>query len=526
MNRNELPDRAFATASRLLRHHTAEVQNGEAHATVDVEKLALCLELVDTLPTKEQETARAHLMEHVCAIVGKADKAEATSLFDKIYKEQNITFFRASMSTIQERPPIFGPAKGSAKFLFNAISGELFYSIEHSELSTAEVAAHIHKGLSGTRTDEAEIVIPLPLGQLKEGSVILTDEQAAMLTSGHLLVNIHSSEYPLGEIRGQVFPVFPDGKSINTRVDSDDLTQQNEEKEKTEEEIEAHAGQEDLSPTPLTDKRPQMEPGQGGGAPAGDSTEVSGQETKKPEAQQEPDDQTAERGNVEGNSEDSTLGEILAGVSRATHAIGERFLRRSKEQKVKNLNKPNPSDLAASVMAANSHLENGVGVTPLVEANLTDPSNAILKMELELLDTPDKLAAFATPTSEQQEARKNVILTATFQKIGDKVVKMEGDFVDPKVEKANKMIPATANFLYEDGKFLGMKAKIKEVVKLSTRERIVIEMESDNDDGFVFGLWMDIHRDSDGAIRNIEMLDNYVPAEFIKDFAGFLTALK
>ncbi|MCK5610126.1 CHRD domain-containing protein [Candidatus Pacearchaeota archaeon] len=537
MNRNELPDRAFATTNRLLRHHTAEVQDGAAHATVDIDKLALCLELVSTLPVQDQEAARAHLMDHVCAIAGKLDKAEASSLLDKIRQEQNILFFRASMSTVQEKPSIFGPANGTARFLFNALSGELFYSIDHNELSAAETAANIHKGLSSTRTDEAEVVLSLPLGNIKEGSIKLDDEQAKMLVEGHLLVNIHSAEYPLGEIRGQVLPIFPDGKSINTHtaeaametdlkseVDPKPIVAELE--EETEDE-KTEAGQEDLAPSPLTDKRPQIEPGQGGGTSAGDPKKIPGQETQKPEAQQEPDDQTAERGNVEASEDDSTFGEILASVSRATNAIGERFLRRGKQNKAEQLTKPSPSDLAASIMASNAHLDSSSErATPLMEANLTDSSNAILKMELELLDSPEKLAAFATPTAAQQEARKNVILTATFQKVGDKVIKMDGDFTDPEVIKADKILPTIANSLFEDGKFLGMTAKIKEVINRGTTERIVLMMESEDEGSFTFGLWMDIMRDAEGAIREVMILDNFVPAEFLQDFAGFLSGLK
>ena len=559
MKRNSLPEKAFAAIvgdSRILLHHTDDVRDGNAHATVDIDRLALCLKLVEELPEEIKSSAKAHLLGHVRALA--RFETEAGALEALIDRAQSMLTFAAKMTTVQHLPPIFGPANGSARFVLNTKTCELFYSIEAKELSTAGTGIGLYVGLSGTPTEEAELLAELPNGRIVEGSVQLTEEQCELLVKGSVQVNVKTSEYPMGEIRGQVLPTFPDDRvnagefSGKPRVGSGNPTQTRKAEEKGEysEEAEAgqedmkpksdtsakpaaepktKAGQEDLTPTHLTDERPQKEPGQGGGSAPGDTKPEDGQEEDKPKSDVAAKP-AAEPGSVEASqedesSEDATFASILDSVSKATSAIGNRFRRRSVEKEQDRLGKPSPSDLANKVLASNVQLDGQSGGNLLVESNLTDPNNSVLKMELELLDTPEKIKSFATPTAEQQEDRDSVILTASFTKVGDRVVKMDGDFVDPRVEKADQLIPVEANSLFENGKFLGMKAKIIETKKLGSTETIALMMEPDGEEGFSYGLWMDVIRDGEGSLGSVKMLDTYIPAEFMKDFAGFLSQL-
>lgn len=594
MKRNDLPEKAFAAVvgdNRLLLHHTPDVRDGSAHATVDIDRLALCLKLVEELPEEVRKPAKAHLLEHARAFA--RFETEAGALQALIERGQAMMTFAANLSTIQHIPPIFGPAHGSARFVLNSKTRELFYSIEAKELSTAGTGISLHIGLSGTPTDEAELLVDLPNGRIVEGSIELTEEQMDMLLKGHVQVNVKTSEYPMGEIRGQVLPTFPDdrvnagefsgkprvgsGNPNQTReplpeegdgapqvkTESGDMTKDMPEAEGGQEDMDpeadtsakpaaepggVEAGQEDLTPTNLTDERPQKEPGQGGGATPKDATPEDGQEEDKPKSDTSTDPAPKEPGSVEGQKDkkwkdgeaadneedheesDSTLASLLDSVSSVTAAFKKRLTRREIKKETDRLGKPKPSDLVADVLGANAHLDAPAGGDYLVESNLTDPNNAVLKMELALLDTPEKLKSFATPTPEQQEDRKQTVLTASFTQIGDKVVKFDGDFADPKIEEADKLLPKISNSMFtEDGRFLGMKARILEEKKLGTTETLALVMEPDDSpegEGFSFGLFMDIMRDAEGTVREVRMLDSFVPAQFLKDFGGFLQALK
>lgn len=636
MDRKDMPLKAFASVqgeSRLFQHHTDDVRDGAAHATVDLDRLEACIEIARQMGDKVPQEALAHILYHVREIVGDraayanipeaGNNGSAFPLFEMLRREQRLKHFEANLSTQQEQPPIFGPGHGRARFLLNERTRELFYSIESFELSTRETAAHIHVGDSKTPTAEAEIAIPLPVGRIKEGSVTLTDEQMQALVQGRYLVNIHTAEYPLGEIRGQIFPVDlslnREGQpreerplTGNPSIDRAELPEEGDgaptapgvnagemqspingdPKPKApaqksgpgQEEMDPDAdesaspaaepgklesGQEDMDPKPLTDERPQTEPGDpetGGGGPGGDSKEEDGQEKdtpkadrdsskvapkepgsvegqkKKSKSQDEEDKDEEEMDDEEGpdeeekaeGSEIETFGEILDSVSATTKSIGKRLRRRNAERTVAGLGKLTASELAASVIADNEEtlLERGEAKpTVRTRANLTDPNNSVLKLELSLLNTPEKLRNFATPTAEQQENRENTILTASFVEVEGRVVKMDGDFQDLVVgPKAFELLPDRVDSVFSpDGRFLGMKARIVDTRKLSQTETIALVMEPDDSEegeGPSFGLFMDVLRDSEGTVRELRMLDTFVPAVFLKDFATFLEKLQ
>ncbi len=477
MDRNKLPEKAFATDNRLLLHHTPDVKDGNAHATVDIDRLALCLKLVDDLPKEQIESAKSHLMDHVYAIAGSLEKAEATSLFDKIRIENSLMFFSASMSTIQEKPPIFGPANGSARFMFNSISNELFYTIEHNELSTVETAAHLHKGMSGTRTDEAEIVVPLPIGRIKEGSVSLTDDQAKMLMEGQLLVNIHSAEYPLGEIRGQIFPTFPSGKSINNKLETSESS-------------------ETVDLGKVVDTKPK--------ATDENKSESETDNKKYKKDASDDDDKVKVQSNEEKDSDErsSDIGKMLLS---ALSQIGKKL----KSNKSKQIELTPVED--------NEDTEEKFNDVKLSESSEDSESASTLHLELKCLNT--------SAAKDQTDVEK-LTCKASFEEIEGKIVKIEASFDDKDIQSMHDKLPSEINSICSsDGTFLGMKAKIKEVEKIGSRETIEVIME-DEEEGRSFYMLLHINRDSENNIESVDSYDTYIPKMFIKDFAEFLNSLK
>jgi len=98
-------------------------------------------------------------------------------------------------------------ATGVGKFVLSDNELTLTYKITFSGLSASETAAHIHSDAEG-----GVAVRDLALGSPKVGRWLSTDAQAmtparvADLKAGLLYVNIHSTSYPAGEIKGQILP--------------------------------------------------------------------------------------------------------------------------------------------------------------------------------------------------------------------------------------------------------------------------------------------------------------------------------
>jgi hypothetical protein len=83
-------------------------------------------------------------------------------------------------------------------------TNQLSWNIVFAGLLGDETGAHFHGpapvGLN------AGVQIPLPLGSPKIGNAILSDLQEADVLAGLWYVNIHTVNFPGGEIRGQVVP--------------------------------------------------------------------------------------------------------------------------------------------------------------------------------------------------------------------------------------------------------------------------------------------------------------------------------
>jgi hypothetical protein len=108
----------------------------------------------------------------------------------------------ATINSAQEVPPTGSTATGLGCFMLDA-SSMLHYDIAYSGLSAPETGAHIHGPAPAGAN--AGVMFPLPGGSPKVGMVgPLSAQQIADLNAGRLYVNIHSQNFPGGEIRGQI----------------------------------------------------------------------------------------------------------------------------------------------------------------------------------------------------------------------------------------------------------------------------------------------------------------------------------
>jgi hypothetical protein len=95
---------------------------------------------------------------------------------------------------------------GSVEASFDTDSMELTWTITYADLTGEATAAHFHGPAS--EGENAPPVVPIE-GDLTspiEGTATLSEEQATQLADGMWYLNIHTAEYPDGEIRGQVMP--------------------------------------------------------------------------------------------------------------------------------------------------------------------------------------------------------------------------------------------------------------------------------------------------------------------------------
>jgi hypothetical protein len=76
------------------------------------------------------------------------------------------------------------------------------YNITFQGLGAPETVAHVHG--AADRCVNASPVYNLPLGSPKVGQANLNAQQQQDMIAGRHYVNIHSQDWPAGEIRGQI----------------------------------------------------------------------------------------------------------------------------------------------------------------------------------------------------------------------------------------------------------------------------------------------------------------------------------
>ncbi|HSS19551.1 MAG TPA: PQQ-dependent sugar dehydrogenase [Pyrinomonadaceae bacterium] len=111
------------------------------------------------------------------------------------------TIFYANLTGAQEVPPNSSTATGNATLVLSPDETSATVSLNFSGLSSPQTDAHIHGPAAPGVA--AGVLFPLPSGQVSDFKITLTAAQAQDLKNGLWYVNVHSSNFPSGEIRGQ-----------------------------------------------------------------------------------------------------------------------------------------------------------------------------------------------------------------------------------------------------------------------------------------------------------------------------------
>jgi CHRD domain/Secretion system C-terminal sorting domain len=114
-----------------------------------------------------------------------------------------------NLSGAQEVPAVNTPGTGRFEAIFDPASRGLAFRVDFSGLTSNVAAAHFHIGAAGANGPVTLDFGPLdfPRGA-RQGSyvrfVTLTEAQSTALQNGNMYINIHTTQFPGGEIRGQL----------------------------------------------------------------------------------------------------------------------------------------------------------------------------------------------------------------------------------------------------------------------------------------------------------------------------------
>ncbi|MGB0384027.1 MAG: CHRD domain-containing protein [Ardenticatenaceae bacterium] len=119
--------------------------------------------------------------------------------------------FEAPLSGLNEVPPVTDTmASGMGMFSYNAMTHELHYDIEVSDIMSI-TAAHIHQAAAGANGGAIHTLYngtgDFGPDHPISGMVTLSPDQHQALMDGNLYVNVHTVAHGPGEIRGQIMPL-------------------------------------------------------------------------------------------------------------------------------------------------------------------------------------------------------------------------------------------------------------------------------------------------------------------------------
>lgn len=122
--------------------------------------------------------------------------------------------YAASLSGDMEVPSVDTMAMGEAMLLLDEQAGTMRYALRVQDMDNV-TAAHIHMGMQGQNGGVVVALSTMPQGGITQGTITNADLVGAMagktimdleaeIERGNMYVNVHSREFPNGEIRGQL----------------------------------------------------------------------------------------------------------------------------------------------------------------------------------------------------------------------------------------------------------------------------------------------------------------------------------
>ncbi|HKZ77953.1 MAG TPA: CHRD domain-containing protein [Pyrinomonadaceae bacterium] len=176
---------------------------GTLHFAANETSKTFSIPIVDDSQVEGNETLNLSLSNAAGGTLGSQNTAVLT-ISDNDTTAAATRLFVAQLSGAQETPSTNSTATGVGTVLLSIDETNAQVNLTFSGLSSTETAAHIH----GPAHVEAPgpILFPLLSGTVTNQTINLTSSQVAQLKAGLFYFNVHTNNFPNGEIRGQILP--------------------------------------------------------------------------------------------------------------------------------------------------------------------------------------------------------------------------------------------------------------------------------------------------------------------------------
>jgi hypothetical protein len=140
--------------------------------------------------------------EFVAAYGGLSSSQYVDALLSRAGNGTTARLFIAGLDWSQPVPPSTTSSFGTAIARVSVATERIVDFSLSFTVSSVQTSAHIHgPALAGAT---APVIVTLPNGEFRDFTVTLTTEQANDMDAGRLYIDVHTENFPQGEIRGQI----------------------------------------------------------------------------------------------------------------------------------------------------------------------------------------------------------------------------------------------------------------------------------------------------------------------------------
>ena len=147
------------------------------------------------------------------ALVGLA---LAGTAFTALAAQVNLS---AMLTGAEEVPANSSAGTGTVEATYDSDSNVLNYTVTYSGLTGDATAAHFHGPAAPGENAPPAVPVEGSLASPISGTATLTDAQEAELLGGQWYFNVHTAQYPDGELRGQVLQSAASGEVSTLPID-------------------------------------------------------------------------------------------------------------------------------------------------------------------------------------------------------------------------------------------------------------------------------------------------------------------